>query len=270
MQLMKAFCFDPEIAMIYGVDAAVMIWNLDYWIQKNKANERHFHDGLYWTYNTAQAFTELFPFWTAKQITRILAKLEDAGVLHTGNYNPSKYDRTKWYALDYDVLLREKANLNMVDCILPNGQMDLPAIKNGNAQTGETIPNIKQDIFPDSNQIEVTRDARILKGTSEKHLCLFSDSRFSEYDSFAEQFQGDDYAGVDIRYYYEAVKNWSASGGKKKKDWIATARGWIMRDYKEGKLAKVKNTEPGGLEPWQYKEILRQRMNDDESLWSTN
>ena len=268
---MKAFCFDPEIAMVYGVDAAVMLWNLDHWIQKNKANGRHFHDGFYWTYNTAQAFTELFPFWTAKQITRILAKLEDAGVLHTGNYNPIKYDRTKWYAIDYDVLLREKAFFNLDNCILPNGQMDLPAIKNGNAQTGEPIPNINTDINTDNKQIEVeTRGARTQQIIPQKQKRVsrnksFEDSEIARWEDFEKTFGTDEYAGADIRHYYETIKDWATAKGAKYIDWIAFVRNWMRRDFKDGKLVRVGGFD--SLEQWKKDMILRDRANDAEELW---
>ena len=265
---MKAFFFDPEIAMIYGVDAANMIWNLDFWIQKNKANERHFHDGYYWTYNTAQAFAELFPFWTAKQIIRILSKLEDAGALHTGNYNTSKYDRTKWYALDYDVILGEKASLNIGKSISPFGQMELPEQKNGNAGTGEPIPNIDTDINPDSNQIEVTREAR-KPSKSSNSLITFDNSAIATWEKFNEVFGTDEYAGADIRHYYDTIKDWAAAEGAKYKDWIAFVRNWMRRDYKEGKLVRIQQPTglPGNLQPWEYEMIVRDRANDAQELW---
>jgi hypothetical protein len=37
--------------------------HLYFWIQKNAANQKHLHDGYYWTYNSAQVFTVIFPFW---------------------------------------------------------------------------------------------------------------------------------------------------------------------------------------------------------------
>ena len=58
------YSFNGEIARIYGVDEAVFIHNLYWWIAKNEANGRHYHDGRSWTYNSMRALSELFPFWT--------------------------------------------------------------------------------------------------------------------------------------------------------------------------------------------------------------
>lgn len=104
--------FDIETAKKYGVEEAVFIENMRFWIAKNMANERHFYDGRYWTYNSAKAFTQLFPYWSASQVNRIIKKLELAGVLLSGNFNQSAYDRTKWYSLNEEIHFTESQNGN--------------------------------------------------------------------------------------------------------------------------------------------------------------
>lgn len=104
--------FSVENATKYGVESAIFIENMQFWLAKNKANNRHFYDGRYWTYNSAKAFSELFPYWSASQVSRIIKKLEDSGILVTGNYNQSAYDRTKWYSLKDEIHLTELKNGN--------------------------------------------------------------------------------------------------------------------------------------------------------------
>lgn len=112
-----------------------------------------------------------------------------------------------------------------------------------------------------------TRDARIPRGTAEIKKCLFIDSRYYDFDKFSAEFAGDYYAGVDIRHYYEAVKNWSASNGEKKNDWIATARNWMQRDYQKGILVRQKPMTglPGNLSEDDL--YYLQMMHDDGELW---
>ena len=43
------FHFDGAVAEMYGVDGAVFISRLQFWIEKNAANDRHYHEGRYWT-----------------------------------------------------------------------------------------------------------------------------------------------------------------------------------------------------------------------------
>ena len=53
--------FDTEIANAYGISAAIIFNHLVFWIQKNEANNEHYHDGTYWTYNSRKAYKMLFP-----------------------------------------------------------------------------------------------------------------------------------------------------------------------------------------------------------------
>ncbi len=93
------YTFNAEVATQIGVDEAIMLENIHFWVAKNKANEKNFYDGEYWTYNSVRAFSELFPFWSTRQIERILKSLEKQDCIKVGNYNKVAYDRTKWYAL---------------------------------------------------------------------------------------------------------------------------------------------------------------------------
>lgn len=83
--------------------------------------------------------------------------------------------------------------------------------------------------------------------TAEPAACLFENSRFYDYNAFAAEFTAPEFADVDIVYYYHAVKDWSASDGKKKKDWIATARNFIRGDMENGKLHRLNHG--GALSP---------------------
>lgn len=91
--------FDVRVAKVYGVDEAIMLNNIRFWILKNKANHKHFYEGKYWTYNSMRAFQTLFPYWTHRQIERILGKLIESGALIKGCFNENKLDRTAWYTL---------------------------------------------------------------------------------------------------------------------------------------------------------------------------
>lgn len=91
--------FDVDVAIKYGVNAAILLHNIYWWIQKNKANNRHFHDGNYWTYNSREAYTKLFPYLSERQIKTALDKLIADGVIVTGDYNADRCKRPTWYAI---------------------------------------------------------------------------------------------------------------------------------------------------------------------------
>lgn len=97
--MLRYMTFDVDVATKYGTNVSILLGNINYWIQKNKTNGKHFHDGRYWTYNTVAAFHDLMPFMSVNVINTALKRAEEEGLLVTGNYNKLPFDRTKWYAL---------------------------------------------------------------------------------------------------------------------------------------------------------------------------
>ncbi len=93
--------FNVELATAYGVDEAVMIRSLQHWIMLNKAkNDRrgHYREGRWWTYNSFNALAELFPYWTARQIRRIMKNLLDNGVIISAQHGLAEGDQSNWWA----------------------------------------------------------------------------------------------------------------------------------------------------------------------------
>ena len=147
--------FDIDIATKFGINIAVFLKNIAFWTQNNIANRKNYNEGRYWTYNTVKAFSELFPYWTPKQIRTIIVNCIEHNLLIAGNFNKTKYDQTKWYALTDQGL--ELFNINTikpkrgVSC--PNGKMDFDEKANGIIQKGKPIPDNKQDNKQDNKYI---------------------------------------------------------------------------------------------------------------------
>lgn len=124
--------FDVEVAKKLGINSAILLENLYFWIKKNEANKKHYYDGKYWTYNSVEAFTKLFPYFTYDSIRYALNKLEKDGYIITGNYNLIPMDKTKWYALT------EKSY-----SLLEKSQMDLGFFPDGTGKNTKAIPDNK-------------------------------------------------------------------------------------------------------------------------------
>lgn len=129
--------FDIDIAKRYGIQPAILLKNIYFWIEKNRANDTNFYDGYYWTYNSKKAFAELFPYMTARQIEYALQKLIEDGLIKTGNYNKVAYDRTLWYAIT-------KKGYS----ILQNCEMEETKKGNGNPENVQPIPDINTGSKP--------------------------------------------------------------------------------------------------------------------------
>ena len=97
----------------YGVDEAIMLNHLMYWIAINSKNNTNQYDGRCWTFNSAEKFKAYVSYWSTSQIRRILQSLVKQDVIIEGNYNKHKYDRTKWYALKEEQYFLE--NFSSVD-----------------------------------------------------------------------------------------------------------------------------------------------------------
>ena len=64
--------FKIEDAVEHGIVEAILLYNIRFWVEKNKASNRHIYDGKVWTYNSVRAWAELFPHLSEAQIRHAL------------------------------------------------------------------------------------------------------------------------------------------------------------------------------------------------------
>lgn len=103
-----SFCV--EIAERYGERAALIIKHIDYWLTKNKADEKNFFEDRYWTYFSASEVMKIFPYIKERQFRYTVSKLEGE-VLRLGNFNKKAYDKTTWYTFTDEFLIKYGAHL---------------------------------------------------------------------------------------------------------------------------------------------------------------
>ena len=170
------YSFNIEFAKRYGVDEAIMVKSFQYWIRLNKANKVNYHDSRYWTFNTYKSLTEYYPFYTEKQVRRIIESLVDKKILIKGNYNKISYDRTIWYAFYNEELylsdnfhLEDNPSDHMGNTIFPNGQMDITEWANRFPEKGAPIPI--------TNQLLKT-----ITNTVSKENCKFSETKLNPFE----------------------------------------------------------------------------------------
>lgn len=90
----------PSLASKIGLNKAVVLQQIHFWVSK----EKNLEEGRYWVYNTYEGWAEQFPFWSVSTVRRILNGLEDDGLIIADNYNKLRFDKTKWYSIDYEKL----------------------------------------------------------------------------------------------------------------------------------------------------------------------
>ena len=141
--------FDVDIALEYGIEEAIIIDKFVGWIQHNMANGKNYHDGRTWTFNSAKAYADIFPYMTESKIKRVIARLVEQGVIAKGNYNENQYDRTSWYAFT------DLGNALVQKCYFHSSKMT-----NGKVQNEPTIPNNQ----PYTNQYTLTHSDECSEG----------------------------------------------------------------------------------------------------------
>lgn len=88
----------PNLAVKIGLNEAIVLQQMHYWLIVS-GNKR---DGRFWVYNTYDDWSEQFPFWSKSTLIRTLDSLIKKELIMTGNYNKAKFDRTKWYTINYE------------------------------------------------------------------------------------------------------------------------------------------------------------------------
>lgn len=213
--------FEVEDAIQCGVEKAVLLYNLRFWLDKVRANDkdRHKHDGYYWTYNSAKAFGKLFPYYTERKIHRMLEQLEEAGLVISGNYNKVAYDRTKWYTMpDFS--------------ICQNCQMESTEVVNGITQSVEPIPDSNPDSNPDviSNTIS---DEKPKAAKKKKHDIP------DDFTATEKQVEKCNQYGINVQELIDGFDDFHSSKGNQYVDWSKAFNTWINNHIKFEKLKPI-------------------------------
>lgn len=98
--------FYPTLAARIGLNEAILLQQIHSWIVTYAKNpkeyqDRHWHDGRWWIWNSVPDWHEVLPYFSNSTIERTLKRLREAGLVLVGNYNTLPIDRTLWYAIDY-------------------------------------------------------------------------------------------------------------------------------------------------------------------------
>lgn len=207
-------------------------------------------DGVTYYWYSEEKVSEDFPlvFGCAKRVQKNLKALADKGYFilrKLGNKKVIAFtDKCRLYGKletengpDLD-RKRSESGPKTVRALYKN------TISNNNYNNNKSN-NAKNGFFAFVGDIPQKEEGEKIRGTSEKNKCLFEKSRFFDFELFRECFNTPEFEKVDLVYYYNVVKDWSASKGRMQKDWIAQTRNIIRADYRRG---QIKYTSDSGEE----------------------
>lgn len=119
-----------KLAKAIGLNEAIVLNQLHYWIEKNRRTNKNLYDNRYWVYNTYENWqNQDFEYWSIDTIKRTFTKLEKMGLVLSGNFNKMPMDRTKWYTINYEKMeelaqeIAEKPVKSTISAKCPDGRV---------------------------------------------------------------------------------------------------------------------------------------------------
>lgn len=155
--------YNVSVAADVGINAAVIFYNICFWVEENTANERNFINGEYWTYNTVNAFKTLFPEMTYEQVRNALRKLEDNNYIKSDFLNEDTRDRTKWYTV-----VDKKKWITPNKCNCENSHMSSEKLHMEN-DSDTDVNNIYNNKITDTNNNSANNNQAVNKHADNSH-----------------------------------------------------------------------------------------------------
>lgn len=227
----------PLVAAVIGLNEAIVIQQVTYWLQKSK----HYREGRRWIYNTYEEWEEQFPFWSVSTIGRIFRKLEAEGFIISRQFNADKYDRTKWYTIDYDALDLALEKSGMFDDAKLTPSEDAKMERSSYTETTNKTTSSEDDENDEDEAFNIFEMYH--------HVC--GRMVASAYQAEKLQQLEEDYPS---QWITDAFKKAINAGARNPIDYAESC----LKDWKlKGHPSKQNNTRPDGNEPPpQYKRIL--------------
>ena len=117
---MQFHSFNVNVAKKVGVNKAILLQYIEFWVDKNKANKVLIYEGKAWVYHTASGFEEIFSYMKANTIAKYLVELEKEGYLHSSQNiekGKNRNNRVKYYTLgDAYFSITEQEAKNQNEC----------------------------------------------------------------------------------------------------------------------------------------------------------
>lgn len=217
------YSFDGNTAKVVGVQNAVVLQHVAFWVRLNETNHSNEVNGKHWTYNSVKGFSDYFSFLTERQIRHSLDTLVSDGYLEVGVFNKNPYDRTRWFTLtDKARELLKYGQHELLDVSSPNYKKCQMATTKSVEPIPDNIPDIDQINTPLSKERPPEGDP-----TPKRERKRFTPPKLEEVEAYCRERKNCIDASKFIDYY-ESV-GWKV-GKQPMKDWKAAVRTWERRD----------------------------------------
>ena len=154
----------PSLAKEIGLNEAIMLQQMHYWLLKS-SNE---FTGVKWFYKTLEEWQTEFPFWSAMTIRRTLGSLEKQKIIKIGNFNKKKFDKTKWFTIDY-----QRVNRRCVQ----NEQTMCSDCTDGCVQFEQTYTREYTESTTENNNVSEEKPPKVVWTDETRHIIDYLNKR---------------------------------------------------------------------------------------------
>jgi hypothetical protein len=264
--------FDLHLAVVYGIEKAILIHHFQHWIRINKFKEINFKEGRTWTFQTRKDIQAHFPYWTYDQVRYLCDALVEQGILIKGKFNKNPLTHTLWYAF-----ANEKA-FNVDDESVANyyrnsnNFCDLGKVPNACGKSPKTYKDkdtILEDSLTNSKESSLKR-AKEKSASPPPPKKSFYEGKFEDkievtveqYVDLCEKFGSDTVNEAVKKIYDWALINPSKFRSKKRHDLFI--KNWIERDLKTSKKIDYDaDLNPEQKKTWELNKELIQLLKED-------
>lgn len=248
--------FNVNIANKLGIEEALILHHFYYWTSKNALNEKHFHDGLYWTYNSKSAYVRLFPYMNETKIYRVIKHLEEDGLIVKGNFNTNLWDKTNWYAITMkglDLLDNNGYDMNAFSSLFQNDVFDNAKMNDGVGQSERTIlynntnNNKEEGINIPSKKNNYKAIVDCWNQSNGKRLGIVTKITERRKKAIKKQIEDNGITQEQLMSFFKTIPfadKWLYNPNKQHKNWkpdfdwwLANTSGWLTKGL-EGKVHK--------------------------------
>lgn len=156
--------FNVDLAKGIGIEEAIIIEQLYWWIHKNKCEEDETmtKEGRVWCRSSAKGFSKYIPYMSAQKIRRVLRTLEVLDVIKVGNFNKVATNQTLWYTFTDEFKK-----------VLEGLGYDFSKMKNGMFKNEQSINNINDNILNKEENIKEEKKNILSNDNNKKSDDLF-------------------------------------------------------------------------------------------------
>lgn len=247
--------FEVGVAEDVGVIAAIVFYELEFWVSFNMKEGKNHHKGEWWTYQSAASLARDLPYLTERQIRYAIDKLIEHKYIKRGNFNKKGYDKTKWYTInsaktDTFVSFSDKSDVKSDSFVAEN---DILSQKVTNLSDASYKNDRKSVTFVATSDKIVTTSDNFVRPIPVTNTVTNTVTNLPSKESKPKKFtpptqqQVEDYCfekgySIDAAYFidYYTSNGWRV-GKNSMKDWRATVRNWARREKESHKAERSGN-----------------------------